>query len=141
MFRGYNDGTQCATSILEGVVENTASRLTPSAVRAFAKFADPYVRDTKSQNYIRQVINQTIIQNWPLLRQTLPTAKTITGEEQIQKVATSWNKESQNAALHFLNSFITPWTEGKMCIRDSWRGHHVHGRPEYGAESAEPQEP
>lgn len=112
VFRGYKDGTQIATSILEGVVENTASRLTPSAIRAFAKFTDPYVRDTKSQNYIRQVINQTIIQNWPLLRQTLPTAKTITGEEQLQTGANSWNKESQNAALHFLNSFITPWTAG-----------------------------
>ena len=112
VFRGYKDGTQIATSILEGVVENTASRLTPSAVRAFAKFTDPYVRDTKSQNYIRQVINQTIIQNWPLLRQTLPTAKTIMGEEQLQTGANSWNKESQNAALHFLNSFITPWTAG-----------------------------
>lgn len=112
VFRGYKDGTQIATSILEGVVENTASRLTPSAVRAFAKFTDPYVRDTKSQNYIRQVINQTIIQNWPLLRQTLPTAKTITGEEQLQTGANSWNKERQNAALHFLNSFITPWTAG-----------------------------
>ena len=112
VFRGYKDGTQIATSILEGVVENTASRLTPSAVRAFAKFTDPYVRDTKSQNYIRQVINQTIIQNWPLLRQTLPTAKTITGEEQLQTGANSWDKESQNAALHFLNSFITPWTAG-----------------------------
>ena len=112
VFRGYKDGAQIATSVLEGVVENTASRLTPSAVRAFAKFTDPYVRDTKSQNYIRQVINQTIIQNWPLLRQTLPTAKTITGEEQLQTGANSWNKESQNAALHFLNSFITPWTAG-----------------------------
>lgn len=112
VFRGYKDGAQIATSILEGVVENTASRLTPSAVRAFAKFTDPYVRDTKSQNYIRQVINQTIIQNWPLLRQTLPTAKTITGEEQLQTGANSWNKERQNAALHFLNSFITPWTAG-----------------------------
>lgn len=112
VFRGYKDGAQIATSVLEGVVENTASRLTPSAVRAFAKFIDPYVRDTKSQNYIRQVINQTIIQNWPLLRQTLPTAKTITGEEQLQTGANSWNKESQNAALHFLNSFITPWTAG-----------------------------
>lgn len=112
VFRGYKDGAQIATSILEGVVENTASRLTPSAVRAFAKFTDPYVRDTKSQNYIRQVINQTIIQNWPLLRQTLPTTKTITGEEQLQTGANSWNKESQNAALHFLNSFITPWTAG-----------------------------
>ena len=112
VFRGYKDGAQIATSVLEGVVENTASRLTPSAVRAFAKFTDPYVRDTKSQNYIRQVINQTIIQNWPLLRQTLPTAKTITGEEQLQTGANSWKKESQNAALHFLNSFITPWTAG-----------------------------
>lgn len=112
VFRGYKDGAQIATSILEGVVENTASRLTPSAIRAFAKFTDPYVRDTKSQNYIRQVINQTIIQNWPLLRQTLPTAKTITGEEQLQTGANSWNKESQNAVLHFLNSFITPWTAG-----------------------------
>ena len=112
VFRGYKDGAQIATSILEGVVENTASRLTPSAVRAFAKFTDPYVRDTKSQNYIRQVINQTIIQNWPLLRQTLPTAKTITGEGQLQTGANSWDKESQNAALHFLNSFITPWTAG-----------------------------
>lgn len=112
VFRGYKGGAQIATSVLEGVAENTASRLTPSAVRAFAKFIDPYVRDTKSQNYIRQVINQTIIQNWPLLRQTLPTAKTITGEEQLQTGANSWNKESQNAALHFLNSFITPWTAG-----------------------------
>ena len=112
IFRGYKDNAQIVTSVLESMEENTASRLTPAAIRAVAKFTDPYVRDTKSQNGIRELLNAQIIQNWPILRQTLPKAKTLTGEDQLQTGANNWGKESRNAALHFLNSFITPWTAG-----------------------------
>ena len=112
IFRGYKDNAQIVTSVLEGMTENTASRLTPASIRAVAKYTDPYVRDTKSQNGIRELLNAQIIQNWPILRQTLPKAQTLTGEDMLQTGANSWGKDQQNAALHFLNSFITPWTAG-----------------------------
>ena len=112
IFRGYKDNAQIVTAVLEGMAENTASRLTPASIRAVAKYTDPYVRDTKSQNGIRELLNAQIIQNWPILRQTLPKAQTITGEDMLQTGANSWEKDKQNAALHFLNSFITPWTAG-----------------------------
>ena len=112
IFRGYKDNAQIVTAVLEGMTENTASRLTPASIRAVAKYTDPYVRDTKSQNGIRELLNAQIIQNWPILRQTLPKAQTITGEDMLQTGANSWGKDKQNAALHFLNSFITPWTAG-----------------------------
>lgn len=110
LFSGYNDAAGIASNIAENIAENQASRLTPSAIRALAKVTDPYVRDTKSQNYIRQVINQTIIQNWPLLRQTLPVKTDITGDATLQNGYYNWRQENQNAALHFLNAFATPWT-------------------------------
>ena len=113
IFRGYKDNAQIVTAVLEGMAENTASRLTPASIRAVAKYTDPYVRDTKSQNGIRELLNAQIIQNWPILRQTLPKAQTITGEDMLQTGANSWGKDKQNAALHFLNSFITPWTAGR----------------------------
>ena len=112
IFRGYKDNAQIVTAVLEGMAENTASRLTPASIRAVAKYTDPYVRDTKSQNGIRELLNAQIIQNWPILRQTLPKAQTLTGEDMLQTGANSWGKDQQNAALHFLNSFITPWTAG-----------------------------
>ena len=112
IFRGYKDNAQIVTAVLDGMAENTASRLTPASIRAVAKYTDPYVRDTKSQNDIRELLNAQIIQNWPILRQTLPKAQTITGEDMLQTGANSWGKDKQNAALHFLNSFITPWTAG-----------------------------
>ena len=112
IFRGYKDNAQIVTAVLDGMAENTASRLTPASIRAVAKYTDPYVRDTKSQNGIRELLNAQIIQNWPILRQTLPKAQTITGEDMLQTGASSWGKDKQNAALHFLNSFITPWTAG-----------------------------
>lgn len=112
IFRGYKDNAQIVTAVLDGMAENTASRLTPASIRAVAKYTDPYVRDTKSQNGIRELLNAQIIQNWPILRQTLPKAQTITGEDMLQTGANSWGKDQQNAALHFLNSFITPWTAG-----------------------------
>ena len=112
IFRGYKDNAQIVTAVLEGMAENTASRLTPASIRAVAKYTDPYVRDTKSQNGIRELLNAQIIQNWPILRQTLPKAQTITGEDMLQTGANSWGKDQQSAALHFLNSFITPWTAG-----------------------------
>lgn len=112
IFRGYKDNAQIVTAVLDGMAENTASRLTPASIRAVAKYTDPYVRDTKSQNGIRELLNAQIIQNWPILRQTLPKAQTITGEDMLQTGANSWGKDKQSAALHFLNSFIAPWTAG-----------------------------
>lgn len=118
LLRGYQSNEQKVTTFVESMMENTASRLTPAIIRAVAKYTDPYVRDTKSQNALREMINANIIQNWPLLRQTLPTAKTLKGEDLLQNGANNWGKAEQNAALHFLNTFITPWTAGSE-IRDA----------------------
>ena len=118
LLRGYQSNEQKVTTFVESMMENTASRLTPAIIRAVAKYTDPYVRDTKSQNALREMINANIIQNWPLLRQTLPTAKTLKGEDLLQNGANNWGKAEQNAVLHFLNTFITPWTAGSE-IRDA----------------------
>lgn len=110
LFSGYNDVEGIMSNIVENIAENQASRLTPSVMRAFAKATDPYVRDVYSQNAIRQFINQQIIQNWALLRQTLPIKTDITGDKTLQNGYYNWGQENQNAALHFLNAYVTPWT-------------------------------
>ena len=110
LFSGYNDAAGIASNIVENIAENQASRLTPSAIRALAKVTDPYVRDVYSQNAVKQFLNRQIIQNWPLLRQTLPVKTDITGDATLQNGYYNWGQENQNAALHFLNAFATPWT-------------------------------
>ena len=110
LFSGYNDAAGIASNIAENIAENQASRLTPSAIRALAKVTDPYVRDVYSQNAVKQFLNRQIIQNWPLLRQTLPVKTDITGDATLQNGYYNWEQENQNAALHFLNAFATPWT-------------------------------
>lgn len=110
LFSGYNDAAGIASNIAENIAENQASRLTPSAIRALAKVTDPYVRDVYSQNAVKQFLNRQIVQNWPLLRQTLPVKTDITGDATLQNGYYNWGQENQNAALHFLNAFATPWT-------------------------------
>ena len=110
LFSGYNDAAGIASNIAENIAENQASRLTPSAIRALAKVTDPYVRDVYSQNAVKQFLNRQIVQNWPLLRQTLPVKTDITGDATLQNGYYNWEQENQNAALHFLNAFATPWT-------------------------------
>ena len=110
LFSGYNDVEGIMSNIAENIAENQASRLTPSAVRALAKATDPYVRDVYSQNAVKQFLNRQIVQNWPLLRQTLPVKTDITGDATLQNGYYNWGQENQNAALHFLNAFVTPWT-------------------------------
>ena len=110
LFSGYNDAAGIASNIAENIAENQASRMTPSAIRALAKVTDPYVRDVYSQNAVKQFLNRQIIQNWPLLRQTLPVKTDITGDATLQNGYYNWGQENQNAALHFLNAFATPWT-------------------------------
>lgn len=110
LFSGYNDAAGIASNIVENIAENQASRLTPSAIRALAKVTDPYVRDVYSQNAVKQFLNRQIVQNWPLLRQTLPVKTDITGDATLQNGYYNWGQENQNAALHFLNAFATPWT-------------------------------
>lgn len=110
LFSGYNDAAGIASNIVENIAENQASRLTPSAIRALAKATDPYVRDVYSQNAMKQFLNRQIVQNWPLLRQTLPVKTDITGDATLQNGYYNWGQEKQNAALHFLNAFATPWT-------------------------------
>jgi hypothetical protein len=53
-------------------------------------------------------INKSVIQYWPILRQTLPKTTDITGDYALQGGYYSWGKENQNAALHFIDSFFTP---------------------------------
>lgn len=110
LFSGYNDAAGIASNIAENIAENQASRLTPSAIRALAKVTDSYVRDVYSQNAVKQFLNRQIVQNWPLLRQTLPVKTDITGDATLQNGYYNWGQENQNAALHFLNAFATPWT-------------------------------
>lgn len=110
LFSGYNDVEGILSNIVENIAENQASRLTPSAIRALAKVTDPYVRDVYSQNAVKQFLNRQIVQNWPLLRQTLPVKTDITGDATLQNSYYNWGQENQNAALHFLNAFATPWT-------------------------------
>lgn len=110
LFSGYNDAAGIASNIAENIAENQASRLTTSAIRALAKVTDPYVRDVYSQNAVKQFLNRQIVQNWPLLRQTLPVKTDITGDATLQNGYYNWGQENQNAALHFLNAFATPWT-------------------------------
>ncbi len=110
LFSGYNDVEGIMSNIVENIAENQASRLTPSAIRALAKVTDPYMRDVYSQNAVKQFLNRQIVQNWPLLRQTLPVKTDITGDATLQNGYYNWGQENQNAALHFLNAFATPWT-------------------------------
>ncbi len=110
LFGGYNDAAGIMTNIAENIAENQASRLTPSSIRALAKMTDPYVRDVYSQNAVKQFFNQQIVQNWPLLRQTLPIKTDITGDRTLQNGYYNWGQEKQNAVLHFLNAYVTPWT-------------------------------
>ena len=110
LFSGYNDVEGILSNIVENIAENQANRLTPSAIRALAKVTDPYVRDVYSQNAVKQFLNRQIIQNWPLLRQTLPVKTDITGDATLQNGYYNWGQENQNAALHFLNALATPWT-------------------------------
>lgn len=107
-FRGYNDFEGTATNIFTNIAENQASRMTPSMIRAIAKWSDPYVRDTASQNWMHQFVNEQLVQNWPILRQTLPAKTDVTGDKTLQSGYYSWGKEQQNAALHMLNSFALP---------------------------------
>lgn len=108
LFRGYNDFKGTATNIATNIAENRASRMTPSMIRAIAKWSDPYVRDTASQNWMHQFVNEQLVQNWPILRQTLPAKTDVTGDRTLQSGYYSWGKEQQNAALHMLNSFALP---------------------------------
>ena len=110
LFSGYNDAAGIASNIAENIAENQASRLTPSAIRALAKVTDPYVRDVYSQNAVKQFLTRQIVQNWPLLRQTLPVKTDITGDATLQNGYYNWGQENQNAALHFLKAFATTWT-------------------------------
>ena len=107
-FRGYNDFEGTATNIFTNIAENQASRMTPSMIRAIAKWSDPYVRDTASQNWMHQFVNEQLVQNWPILRQTLPAKTDVTGDKTLQSGYYSWGKEQQSAALHMLNSFALP---------------------------------
>lgn len=108
LFRGYNDIKGVMTNIATNIAENQASRMTPSMIRAIAKWSDPYVRDTASQNWMHQFVNEQLVQNWPILRQTLPAKTDVTGDRTLQSGYYSWGKEQQNAALHMLNSFALP---------------------------------
>lgn len=109
IFRGYGDAGEFFSNALETTVENVANQtLSPAFWRAMAKAMDPYVRDTSSDNVVMEMINSCVIQYWPGLRQTLPIKTDITGDKVLQSGYYSWGKEHQNAALHFMNTFLTP---------------------------------
>ena len=109
VFRGYEDTTGLATRFAQTMTENLLNQtLSPSFIRAIAKATDPYVRDTTDDSLVWSVLKQNVIQYWPGLRQMLPIKTDITGDKALQSGYYNWGKEHQNAALHFLNTFLTP---------------------------------
>lgn len=109
IFRGYDSSENVITRYLSTGAESLLNQtFSPSIIRAFAKATDPYVRDTGTNNSLFTSINKNVIQYWPGLRQMLPKATDITGDYALQGGYYGWNKETQNAALHFLDSFFTP---------------------------------
>lgn len=109
VFRGYEDTTGLATRFAQTMTENLLNQtLSPSFIRAIAKATDPYVRDTTDDSLVWSVLKQNVIQYWPGLRQMLPIKTDITGDKVLQSGYYSWGKEHQNAALHFMNTFLTP---------------------------------
>ena len=108
LLRGYGTSSDFFTTGVQTVLENQASRMTPSMIRAIAKWSDPYVRDTASQNWMHQFVNEQVVQNYPGLRHLLPVKTDVTGDRTLQSGYYNWGKEQQNAALHMLNSFALP---------------------------------
>ena len=109
IFRGYGDAGEFFRNALETTVENVANQtISPAFFRALAKAIDPYGRDTSSDNVVMEMLNSCVIQYWPGLRQKLPIKTDITGDKALQSGYYNWGKEHQNAALHFLNTFLTP---------------------------------
>lgn len=108
LFR-YGDSSGVATRFFQTAASSFASStLSPSFMRAIAKATDPYVRDTASQNFAWGAIKQSVIQNWPGLRQMLPIAKDITGDDVLNSGYWSGGQEHANAVLNMWDSFFTP---------------------------------
>ncbi len=109
LFRGYDDAAGVLKRIATTTAENATNQtFSPAFFRAMAKAIDPYVRDTSSDNFVMEMLNSCVIQYWPGLRQMLPIKTDITGDKALQSGYYNWGKEHQNAALHFLNTFLTP---------------------------------
>ena len=109
IFRGYREGSDIIFTTLETMGESYVTQmLSPSILRAFAKAADPYARDTTSSSQIRQMLNEMVIQNWPVLRQTLPVKYDVTGDAATQHKAYQPGGAWENAALHWLDSLLSP---------------------------------
>ena len=109
IFRGYDSAENLWHRLLNtGAASLLNQTFSPAILRAFAKATDPYVRDTGADSWLMTTINKGVIQYWPGLRKMLPKATDITGDYALAGGYYSWDKETQNAALHFLDSFFTP---------------------------------
>lgn len=109
IFRGYGEGSDIFFNTLGTLGESYMTQtFSPSALRAIAKAADPYARDTGSSSSMRQLLNETVIQNWPLLRQTLPVKYDVTGDAMTQHKAYAPGGEWENAAMHWIDSLLSP---------------------------------
>ncbi|MDO5378724.1 MAG: hypothetical protein Q4G52_10365 [Clostridia bacterium] len=109
IFRGYDDGAGIAERLVGTTVKSYAQQMfSPSILRAIAKATDPYQRDTQSANSFRQAMAETVVQNWPGLRQTLPIKTDLTGEPMTQHKAYGPGGAWESAVIHFVDSLLTP---------------------------------
>ena len=92
-------------AVAESALTQTFS---PAWLRAIAKTFDPYVRDTTDRNTVLAAIKKTVIQNWPVLRQTLPAVTGVTGEGLTQGKAYQPGSRWESGAAAFLDTMITP---------------------------------
>lgn len=106
---GYEEGSSKFFHTVEKTAESYLSQtFSPSALRAFAKAADPYTRDTTSSNWMRQMLNEIVVQNWPFIRQTLPIKYDLTGDAMTQHKVYQAGGVWENAAMHWIDSLLSP---------------------------------
>jgi len=109
IFRGYEDGTGVMTRLLNTTAESYMQQMfSPAALRAVAKMQDPYARDTGSESSLRQMINETVIQNWPGIRQTLPVKYDVTGDPMTQHKAYQKGGVWESTVMNFVDSMLSP---------------------------------
>ena len=81
------DGT-FAENLEQSLLTSIATQSTPSLTSQLASMMDPYVRDTKDADWMKQALNKAIARV-PFLRETLPIKYDVTGEA-VQNTKQGW---------------------------------------------------
>ena len=108
IFNSYGNENLGERLMKTGVESFMTQTFSPSWLRAIAKTMDPYVRDTTDSSPLRAMINKTVIQNWPALRQMLPVRTDVTGEAMRQGKAYQAGSRWESGVMAFVDAMLSP---------------------------------